>query len=118
MKKKKIKVTLKTKKPKKKKEEVSGPFEIKLLHHVNYDNQSGFSGLPEAWLKLAEEHGISLEDLNNNKEAFAAILEFTDTPKLPPPHQRDLKLGDLVNTKDNPEKLYKIKQKNRRRSGR
>jgi hypothetical protein len=92
---------------------VSNPYKVAHVHHIDYDVETGFSGMPESWKETAVEYGIQLSDLEENGEAFGDIMAF-DIPeggKVPLDVEVTWRLPDLVNTVDDPETLYKIKKK-------
>eukprot|EP01129_Flabellula_baltica_P006044 TRINITY_DN2230_c0_g1_i1.p1 TRINITY_DN2230_c0_g1~~TRINITY_DN2230_c0_g1_i1.p1 ORF type:complete len:526 (-),score=99.20 TRINITY_DN2230_c0_g1_i1:56-1612(-) len=92
---------------------VSNPYRVNHVHHVDFDGENGYTGIPDEWKINAEKAGIQLNDIDENEEIFADIMQF-DMPengKIPLMKSEDLKLPDLVNSTDDPESLYLIKKK-------
>eukprot|EP01130_Rhizamoeba_saxonica_P012630 TRINITY_DN5359_c0_g1_i1.p1 TRINITY_DN5359_c0_g1~~TRINITY_DN5359_c0_g1_i1.p1 ORF type:complete len:558 (+),score=142.99 TRINITY_DN5359_c0_g1_i1:37-1674(+) len=97
--------------------EVSSPFQVDHVYHVKYNEETGLSGFPQEWIDKAEDAGISLEQLKEHGyAAFEAVLKFSENNNSPPnniplPINDDVNLRDLVNRNDNPDKIYKTKQR-------
>ena len=71
----------KKKKPKKKKIkagefELSAPTNFRQTVHVDFNSESGFSGLPSEWDALLKSSDISKEDCIQNSNAVISALEF------------------------------------------
>jgi len=92
---------------------VSKPYQVEHITHVDFNPETGYSGLPTQWIDLAKDIGIDLDDLKGNEQVFSDVLEFNDqgSSRLPLPPPKDVKLSELINNTENPENKYKVKQK-------
>jgi hypothetical protein len=57
---------------------VGKPFNVARTVHVNFDSETGFEGLPEAWEITLKNSGIPKGEVVSNHEAVLDILKFND----------------------------------------
>lgn len=105
-------------------EDVSSPFNVQHNIHVDFDSETGFSGLPVEWEAMLKSSGLSKDEVTNNPDEVLKVLEFQsnrnrgttvfDRPPVIPsefptsaplPQEDNVTLEELV-SKGNPTKLY------------
>jgi len=95
--------------------EIGTPFGFEHKHHVDYNVNTGLTGIPSEWISLAEISGIDLQLVKEHGQAFQDVIEFGLSGNLPPqqplPEDKEFKLQDFINTTDNHEELYTIVEK-------
>jgi len=101
----------KDKKSKKKKKmkptdfSLSGPSNFRQTVHVDFDSETGFSGLPSEWDALLKSSDISKQDVIENQDAVISALEFYDNGyKAKKPATNSVKPIEPVTDSDGKEK--------------
>jgi len=102
---------------------VSEPFNVQHNVHVDFNSDTGFSGLPSEWEAMLKSSGITRDEVLENHEEVLNLLEFQDNylnqrmkstaPKdevempeaTPLPDESSLTLDQLV-SKDDPTAIY------------
>jgi hypothetical protein len=114
---------------------VSSPFNVQHNIHVDFNSETGFTGLPPEWEKMLKNANITREEVIENADAVLEVLEFAnrgnqpaqqnkpmnvplsearnagagrndvDLKPQPLPSERPLTLDQLVNQED-PNSLY------------
>lgn len=94
---------------------VSEPITVRHKIHVNYDTETGFSGLPGEWEELLKINGINAAAYSSPQEAereVKTLMEFfennvqgrepTNQPVVPAPlpEEENVQLEDLINQTD------------------
>jgi len=85
--------------------ELSAPRDFRQTVHVDFNSETGFSGLPPEWDALLKSSDISKEDVINNSTAVISALEFyengykpaAEVPKKPTPVPAKEKPVDVKN---------------------
>jgi Protein kinase domain/P21-Rho-binding domain len=98
-------------------ESVSLPFDVQHNIHVDFNSETGFSGLPPEWETMLKASGVEREEYMSAPNTMLDVLEFankqlpggaghTPPPKVELPEEKALTLDQLVSS-DDPMKLYK-----------
>merc|ERR1712137_106806 len=101
----------KSKKKKKMKEtnfSLSGPSNFRQTVHVDFDSETGFSGLPLEWDALLKSSDISKQDVIENQDAVISALEFYDNGyKAKKPATNSVKPIEPLSESEGKDKEYK-----------
>jgi len=101
---------------------VSSPFSVEHNCHVDFDSDTGFSGLPPEWEALLNTGAITKEEVLEKPDEVLSCLEFQSNyikaenknPEASPvqelPDEKAISLNDLISTAD-PNEIYKDIQK-------
>lgn len=90
---------------------ISEPFDFKHHIHVDYNSETGFSGLPPEWEKILKSGQISKEEVIANPEEVIAALEFTAAgfEKISKtPNAKKPKLVDFLSSEDPTKEFGKL----------
>lgn len=99
-------------------ESVSLPFDVQHNIHVDFNSETGFSGLPPEWETMLKASGVEREEYMSAPNTMLDVLEFANKqlpggavsvappPKVELPEEKALTLDQLVSS-DDPMKLYK-----------
>lgn len=90
--------------------EISKPFGFKHNIHVDFNSETGFSGLPPEWEKLLKGAGISKEDALKNADDVLRAVEFVAQGPVLGAHRPKKKLQDFI-LPDDPTKVFAKLQK-------
>ncbi|KAJ3449936.1 p21-activated protein kinase [Anaeramoeba flamelloides] len=63
---------------KKNKMDISLPYNFKHNIHVDFNSETGFTGLPEEWEQRIKQSGITKEEVLENSETVLEVLKFQD----------------------------------------
>ncbi|KAL6060047.1 Serine/threonine-protein kinase pakC [Balamuthia mandrillaris] len=91
---------------------VSDPYNVRHHVHVDFDSESGFSGLPAEWESLLKA-SISKAEVEENPNDALNALEFYDKytqAPIPLPVESQVNLEDLINHRDPNEVFRDIKK--------
>jgi len=100
---------------------IQKPFDVQHRIHVDFNSETGFSGLPSDWEAALKSSGITKEDVLNNSEEVLNLLQFNDqllhneqnaaaNPPTELPEESPLTLDQLI-SKDDPTKIYTVDPK-------
>jgi len=98
---------------------VSEPFNVQHNIHVDFNSETGFSGLPPEWEAMLKSSGITRDEVRENPNDVLKVLEFQSNLKSenkpaaapgPMPQETSLTLDQLV-SKENPNDMYKDMKK-------
>lgn len=109
---------------------VSAPYNVQHEIHVDFDSETGFSGLPPEWAAIVKGSGLTKEQILANPDDAVKVLEFVakdvvnvdkpnnsnqvkptaPTNQQPFPEDKAQTLMELVSKKD-PHSLYKDMEK-------
>eukprot|EP01099_Mayorella_cantabrigiensis_P006365 TRINITY_DN527_c0_g2_i1.p1 TRINITY_DN527_c0_g2~~TRINITY_DN527_c0_g2_i1.p1 ORF type:complete len:492 (-),score=106.24 TRINITY_DN527_c0_g2_i1:93-1568(-) len=97
---------------------VSSPFNVEHHIHVDFNTQTGFSGLPPEWESMLKNSGISKDEVKENPDEVLQVLEFQSNfenkgtnaqnakkENAPLPDEVQLNLEELAQRTD-PTKIY------------
>lgn len=88
---------------------ISKPFGFKHNIHVDYDSETGFSGLPPEWESLLKGSGISREEVVQNPDEALAALKWVSEGMQPVhenrPGEKKPRLVDFLSHED-PTKVF------------
>lgn len=84
---------------------ISRPFGFKHNIHVDYDSESGFSGLPPEWESLLKQSGLSKEQVLANPDDAMAALNYVTTGNKVERKQGCPRLVDFLSSED-PTKVF------------
>jgi len=95
---------------------VSSPFNVEHHIHVDFNTQTGFSGLPPEWESMLKNSGISKDEVKENPDEVLQVLEFQSNfdkgtaqnakkDAAPLPDEIQLNLEELAQRVD-PTKIY------------
>jgi len=62
---------------------VSSPFNVQHNIHVDFNSETGFTGLPPEWEKMLKTGGITREEVIENADAVLEVLEFANRGNQP-----------------------------------
>lgn len=57
---------------------ISRPYGLQHIVHVDMDSATGFTGLPPEWEKILKTGGITKNDVVSNPEAALAVMNFVE----------------------------------------
>jgi len=108
---------------------VSAPYNVQHEIHVDFDSETGFSGLPPEWEVAIKTSGITKKEVLDNPQEAIRVLEFVqqnENPQLRPksvqvnqsannsiqplPEDKTITLTELV-SKNDPSTLYRDMEK-------
>jgi len=103
---------------------VSAPYNVQHEIHVDFDSETGFSGLPPEWEVAIKTSGITKKEVLDNPQEAIRVLEFVqqnENPQLRPkssqvaqpqplPEDKNISLHELVSPQD-PSTLYRDMEK-------
>eukprot|EP01156_Anaeramoeba_ignava_P010169 Anaeramoba_ignava/a479016_469.p2 GENE.a479016_469~~a479016_469.p2 ORF type:complete len:393 (-),score=140.74 a479016_469:1535-2713(-) len=61
---------------------ISRPYNVTHDIHVDFNSETGFTGLPKQWESLLKTSGITKEEVHQNPDAVLDILEFQNKPTM------------------------------------
>jgi len=64
-------------------EVVSSPFNVQHNIHVDFNSETGFTGLPPEWEKMLKNANITREEVIENADAVLEVLEFANRGNQP-----------------------------------
>ncbi|KAK8852510.1 hypothetical protein M9Y10_017495 [Tritrichomonas musculus] len=90
---------------------ISRPFSINHVLHVDFNSETGFTGLPPEWERIVKNSGFKKKEVVDNPEAVISAINFLQHP-VPPPPQMDL---DFEEEEEESDEISESSSSHRRR---
>ncbi|OHS92991.1 STE family protein kinase [Tritrichomonas foetus] len=78
--------------------------------HVDYNSETGFSGLPPEWEKLLKVSGFKQAEVINNPDAVISAMNFMQNPQPKPPEPDEDEIAPLEQVRPLPELAEILKE--------